>query len=146
MSGFLLPVSHTLSLHWWKSVVIVTMTVTVVIVIVGGTVGAQVVMTMDIGGHLDARRPTEVVGIILLGAHLMVVEDQEGRGLIHPMPVQKGSTLVALDEGYRFRYYLSEKVKNLGSYCGDVMTNLESDIPLLFFSHVFIKLVGFSGL
>lgn len=135
MSGFLLPVSHTLSLHWWKSVVIVTMTVTVivVIVIVGGTVGAQVVMTMDIGGHLDAR-PTEVVVIILLGAHLMVVGDQEGRGLIHPMAVQKGSTLVALDEGYRFRYFLSEKVKNLGSYCGDVMINLESDIPLLFFA------------
>lgn len=117
-------------------IVIVTVamvTVTVVIVIVGGTVGAQVVMTMDIGGLLDAR-PTEVVVIILLGAHLMVVEDQEGRGRIHPMAVQKGSTLVALDEGYRFRYFLSEKVKNLGSYCGDVMTNLESDIPLLFFA------------
>lgn len=134
---FLLPVSHTLSLHWWKSVVIVTMTV----VIVGGTVGAQVVMTTDIGGLLDAR-PTEVVVIILLGAHLMVVEDQEGRGLIHPMAVQKESTLVALDEGYRFRRFLSEKVKNLGSYCGDVMINLESDIPLLFFACFLILVVS----
>lgn len=129
---FLLPVSHTLSLHCWKSVATATATVIVVIVIVGGTVGAQVVMTMDIRGLLDAR-PTEVVVIILLGAHLMVVEDQEGRGLIHPMVVQKGSTQVVLDEGYRFRYFLSEKVKNLGSYCGDVMINLESDILLLFF-------------
>lgn len=70
-----------------------------VTVIVGGTVGAQVEMTMDIGDLLDAH-PTEVVAIILQGAHLMVVEDQEGRGLIHPMAVQKGNTLVALDEGY----------------------------------------------
>lgn len=119
------------------SVVIVTVTVTV---IVGDTVGAQVVMTMDIGGLLDAR-PTEVVVIILLGAHLMVVEDQEGRGLIHPMAVRKGSTLVALDEGYRFRYFLSEKVKDTWDRkTWDVMINLDSDISLLFFACL---LVGF---
>lgn len=128
----MLPVSHILSLHWWKSVVTVTGTGTV-IVIVGGTVGAQVVMTMDIGGLLDAR-PTEVVVIILLGAHLMVVEDQEGRDLIHPMAVRKGSTLVALDEGYSFRYFLSEKVKDTwDGKTWDVMINLDSDISLLFF-------------
>lgn len=112
-----LPVSHTLSLYWWKTV---AATVTV---IVGDTGGAQVEMTMDTGGLLDAP-PTEAVVIIPLGALLMAVEDQEGRGLIHPMAVQKGST--AVDEGYNLIglgiSYLSN-VKTWESYlrtCNDL--------------------------
>lgn len=78
--------------------------------IVVGIVGAQVVMTMDIGGLQGAHR-TEVAVIILLGVHLMA-EDLEGRGLILPMAALKGSMLVALDEAMCC-YFLSNKIYRL---------------------------------
>lgn len=83
--------------------------IVIVIVIAVGIVGAQVVMTMDIGGLQGAHR-TEVAVIILLGVHLMA-EDLEGRGLILPMAALKGSMLVALDEA--MCYFLSNKIYRL---------------------------------
>ncbi|TQE06202.1 hypothetical protein C1H46_008267 [Malus baccata] len=68
-----------------------------VIVIVVGTVGDQLVMTMDIGG-LQGAHPIEVAVIILQGAAHLMAEDQEERGLILPMEARKESMLVALDE------------------------------------------------